>query len=795
MIFTGPTMMGSRGLPRLLRSASIASAVVLAVALLLPRLEKVAPKVGDWLAKRTADEADLELVQKATLPFATFLCLVTAAVVGAFLGGVVARFARDRRVAIATAVALTTAAVIASAHIEGWLGKAVLVALPVLVGVVGGPSGWKRETSMTSQFVLGAEGGALALGMLFPYSEHHGGLVGLGCAVGFAIAAVLAGRLSIEKRLDFAALALPLLVLPLSGLARNPTLKPALYAAALVFALAVAARRQPDLLAPLRSFVESHGAWLALCSICLPLVLPYGFRDIDSADWKGHEAQHLGWINSITHGRWMMADAGFVYGPLREYTLALVARAYGRIDLAHVRLAHVTMNVVGLGALLYATRRFVGARLGLLAFTAALLVVHSALTAFVVYTTTYSFGWADATRSGAALVALALACTARTRRARIVAGALGGLSALYSHDFGVFAIATGALGTFASVAHVRGGRFVDRLEAAAVETGVFMFAAGGVLVLFAIPYVVTGRGRALVAGFRWSARVALGTQAFTQEPYPIDGTMIAEPMRLLEPIEPEGHLGVTRLDYLVVPLMPALGLVHSVGAIASGTFRRRTVSILALSTFALLIQRHLLLSADGWHNANAAGPTCVLVVLLVRESAGAAWAMGRTVVRWGRFAVTAAVLSWVFNGQLAPLEERFHRLASGEEHPSFGPEYHYDLPRAGDVRVGPEHVDPALWVRRETQPTDPVFGMTWLLGGGVEAFLSDRRNPTPFDTPQECVSEPMKLQLLHNLERDPPVIILGDFFDQFGPEVRAYVDAHWDRAAVPFAVVVRRRKP
>ena len=45
------------------------------------------------------------------------------------------------------------------------------------------------------------------------------------------------------------------------------------------------------------------------------------------ADIAGHEGQHLGWINSMTFGKMMMADAGFTYGPAREYSLAVLAWA------------------------------------------------------------------------------------------------------------------------------------------------------------------------------------------------------------------------------------------------------------------------------------------------------------------------------------------------------------------------------------------------------------------------------------------------------------------------------------
>ena len=61
------------------------------------------------------------------------------------------------------------------------------------------------------------------------------------------------------------------------------------------------------------------------------------FREIASINLWDHESIHLGWVNSITFGRFMMADAGFVYGPLREYLLTLLAWLGGKITLEHVR--------------------------------------------------------------------------------------------------------------------------------------------------------------------------------------------------------------------------------------------------------------------------------------------------------------------------------------------------------------------------------------------------------------------------------------------------------------------------
>ena len=53
----------------------------------------------------------------------------------------------------------------------------------------------------------------------------------------------------------------------------------------------------------------------------------------------------------------MMADAGFTYGPAREYPLAATAWSLGGLTLEHVRLAHVFVNVAGLLCIFAAMRR------------------------------------------------------------------------------------------------------------------------------------------------------------------------------------------------------------------------------------------------------------------------------------------------------------------------------------------------------------------------------------------------------------------------------------------------------
>jgi hypothetical protein len=200
-----------------------------------------------------------------------------------------------------------------------------------------------------------------------------------------------------------------------------------------------------------------------------------------------------------------------------------------------------------------------------------------------------------------------------------------------------------------------------------------------------------------------------------------------------------------------------------------------------------MTMHHAFLAADPWHIDNATTPGLVLLVAL---AAGARRLYVRTrglrVVPVGVLCVAIVPVVWLANGAATPLNRRLASIAAGEERPSVGPPYRYDdVPRAGDVRVGKEHLAVAHYVREHTQPGDPVFCTTWLLGGGTEAFLSDRRNPTSFDKPDEVAARSLQERALSELRRDPPVLIVGRHFDQLGPEVSAYIEKGWHRSPFP----------
>src|SRR5262249_1370967 len=142
--------------------------------------------------------------------------------------------------------------------------------------------------------------------------------------------------------------AAPLLLSPLLGLARAPAPWILLVLAFSIIVLRLSLERSratKDLFLKLASV----GAPWSLVSI---VMTPLGLRDLASVNHGEHEAFHLGWINSVLHGKLMLADTGLIHGPLREYLLIAGLLPFG-IDQGHVRIGFVAVNLIGVALLLH----------------------------------------------------------------------------------------------------------------------------------------------------------------------------------------------------------------------------------------------------------------------------------------------------------------------------------------------------------------------------------------------------------------------------------------------------------
>jgi hypothetical protein len=308
-----------------------------------------------------------------------------------------------------------------------------------------------------------------------------------------------------------------------------------------------------------------------------------------------------------------------------------------------------------------------------------------------------------------------------------------------------------------------------------------------VIVPFLAVYAARGRLAAFFHGYVWTIQVSGSTAPFQGKSWFVSQESFASYAELTrsEPESAVGAVGSRVLDYVVGPTLPILGLAHVAVAVVRRRFVQRTALVAALSILGGMTLHHAFLAADPWHIDNATTPGLVLLVAL---AAGARRLYLRTA---GRRVVPAGVLCaamvpavWLAIGAATPLNTRLASIASGEERPSVGDPYRYDdIPRAGDVRVGKEHLAIPRYVKEHSAPSDPVFCTTWLLGGGTEAFLAERRNPTSFDKPDEVASSRLQRRALAELKADPPLLIVGHHFEELGADTATYIQRGWHKGA------------
>lgn len=744
-------------------------------------------------------------------PYSGFLVVAFCALGGIAVAVASWRVLHRLRFSWLLPVALVVAAD-AVAFLRGrWLGWAVPVAVVALAPLVyaGGirPVPVARYEALAGLVCIGCEAACLGLGIWFPLSRFVSMDVMLGLMAAPAAVAVLGcGWLVRGNRRACAACAgLPTLALPFVGLSRNPTIVPTLLDATACIVALLLLSRFASATQRLVAWTRRSAIGLAVPAVTLWLLLPWRFRDMSTGDSNGHEGQHLGWLNSMSFGKWMMADAGFTYGPLREYALAALTVLQGSFTLEHFRIAYIAVNIAGFACLFTAMRMVCARQILLLLAGAALLVVHSTIAYFLIYYVNFgAFGWADATRAGLATVAIVVALppdvaamsdVRALRRRAGVGGLLGGLALLYSHDFG----APASLATLIGVASIALVRRQGTTVAARVGAVVRYGAAYGAgisagLVPFLAIYAAGGRLGKLLHGYRWAIAVSKGATPFswTGGDFSLRESSFAS-FAALTANAYDARLGTKILDYAFGPAIVVAGLGHVLSALARRQFRPRTAVILALTVFQAMVLYYAFVIPDPSHVVNSTTPGLVLLVALATGGGGLGTRVGRFFVPIGVCAATLVPALWLLDGstQMA-LHERLEHLAAREERPSFGDPYRYELARAGDEHVDDKLLRTARAIVQHSAPTDPVYCATWMLGGGAEAFLSDRRNPTSFDKPDEMASPPLQRQALSELRADPPKLIVGTFFDYMSDDGRRFIAQGWHKTDNS---LVRERNP
>jgi hypothetical protein len=542
--------------------------------------------------------------------------------------------------------------------------------------------------------------------------------------------------------------------------------------------------------------LASVAAPLAIASI---LMVPLGFRDLPSVNHGEHESFNFAWINSALHGKLLWADAGLVHGPLRDY-LMIAFLSPARITLEHIRMAFVIVNLIGLALLLPVAWEAARKDLRLHALGAYLLLMQTPARSILWYKHMTSLGWADLIRTALPTVALfgAMRAPDDPRAVRSLAGCgfVMGLSLLYSQEFALCAAAGVVVALFVDRwFSERPPR--ERLRRALVAESSFLSSlAVPPLILFVI-YAAKGRGSRLVAtAYESLAFAAAGVWGSIR--FPISAESMVDPRFLFK----EFSDGSKHYDSPVIYLLPiAVYVVAGLAIVARAASRRwsRRASLeLALLVFGVTSYRVTMATPDIWHLLSTTTPAILLLIGLAADARRFRWhvPIGRMPLPIGVAAVMGLAVAVLGFGEYSTgVVRKLAELNDGDEKPPGVKAYvNEDIPRAGDVHIPTQVQQIVSYIDREVKPSDPIFICAGIFDGAELYFLSDRRNPSRFDTLSEIVTQSRREELLDALRRDPPELVIGSDMTFFDSAITNYLAAEWDAPKIEGGYTVRRRK-
>jgi hypothetical protein len=294
-------------------------------------------------------------------------------------------------VAVLVETVLVVAVGMAAFHASPFLGKAFLIGLvpvgallvPFVLTTEERPEHLDLGTTLT--IGLGLQSIPLAWGVwittfTFPIGTIVGGQIAAWC---FSV-----WRASKRGRKESEAVAgVPFTLLPIVGLLREPSVNWVVLALGAYAAIRLAdrasirlssfARRVPTTLADVAVVASFWGT----CGI---FTIPYRFRDLPRLNHNSHEATAYAAVNSILHGKFMMADAGMIYGPLRAYALTLYMLVAG-VTAEQVRLGQALLNHATLAVLLGLGWRLVDRRMLAMVWFTYLLLTGTAVLVWINY--------------------------------------------------------------------------------------------------------------------------------------------------------------------------------------------------------------------------------------------------------------------------------------------------------------------------------------------------------------------------------------------------------------------------
>jgi hypothetical protein len=778
-----------------------------------------APRLGAWLVPARLSAATRDVVWPATQllhQFTTYLAALALAWLGAAVFAVLsraaARFAHGPAIFAAAGALAALAIGFSISRFTGALAGLLLFSIAALVApALHERVEPRRVPGLTAAFVLGSALSALAWGVwlvAFPNTRLVlGGLALLAAVVAARVHRLArSGKLVPEVEREAAAAA-PLLFLPLLGLLRAPGAGPLVAALAASVLLRVSLRKYAA-----GRICARLAASLAPLALLALLFLPTQFRDLQSINNYHHEAQFYGWLASALRGKWMMADASLFYGPLRLYTMVGWLRVAG-VTLEQVRVAAVITNLAGTALLLALAYRLARGRIALVLLMGLLLLVESPIRYFVAYRIHTSFGWADILRIASNLGLLIVLDFNLRRMAPLrriarrdalvlsVFGALNALTLLYSQEFGLCALAATSLAlALDGVIAPRDSRLRDRLAPALRRSFAYLAGFSAMFTLWLAVYAVAGKAFALVQSLFLSVALP-GSGAFGSLELPIERASFQSFQTLSplltrapapEPLQPQP------IEFLYPPLIYVVAGAVLIARIAHGRWDSRARCQLGLLLFGVAAYRFASARADAFHLSMAVTPALLLLISLLADALPTRLRAAR--LRIPAAGLVALLVTYAITqgyGAKKLLVPRLLATLRGEEGPSRGAPYRYPtLKRAGDINISTSVVEAAEYIRSTTRSGDYVYNRAAHMDGGDLMFLANRRNPTRFDMPAELTWRPQQRELLADLRKNPPVLVLGDSLGApyLDAETIAYLAAGWQPVRTFGDLTIMKRK-
>ena len=497
--------------------------------------------------------------------------------------------------------------------------------------------------------------------------------------------------------------------------------------------------------------------------------LPDAQRAMDGFPFQGEIGQHLAWVNALAQGRLHGRDFFCLYAPLYDWGAVAAWKLFGR-GIASWDLYFAITRVLGLAGALALTAAL--ARQRALALVVPFLVPWINLrTALPLYAIGCLYAWLRGGRSAWAGAA----------------GAVTGISLLFSQEFGLAGLVCGALALA-----LRG----EKRAAAAF--------AGGLAVVVAPVLLGYAASGALLPMLRDTASYPAWVIAgYAKLPFPALAAQI--------PLAP-GALGSRELLLLQLGYAaPAVGLAALLLALPiSGFDPRRPVAavneivrglrmdpkrtaVALLAVYGLLSFRSALGRSDLKHAIDALPAAALLLVLSV-DAVIAHWRSGAWPAQLAAWRAALLALFVIHAGLLAApapvraAQKTLATLASLRSHRPQG-------------TGSPQVLEVARWIAAHTEPGEPVL---FLPNNAAYYYLTDRPNPIRFVMGHQIVTQAHREEVLTTLRAAPPRFAVWDdaalrvdgISDElvFGPELLAWLDATYQEERRVGAISIRRRR-